>query len=206
VSGVSEDHDEWQASREEANLQMVVSRRTFVAGGAGLASLAILPVLFHARTSSSLSAGQIDHEIRSEQDDATQGNQTMPLVRIEAFEGRSESEVKTLLDSAHRAIVKAFHLNERDRYQIYEARAKGHFIVEDTGLGITRTDKALIITVVSKQRPEILKRRLYREMTEELAKSASVAPSDVMICIIENGAADWTFGNGDPQFLSGELG
>ncbi len=137
---------------------------------------------------------------------ATQGNQIMPLVRIEAFEGRSESEVKTLLDSAHRAIVKAFHLNERDRYQIYEARAKPHFIVQDTGLGIARTDKALIITVVSKQRPEILKRSLYKEMTEELAKSASIAPSDVMICVIENGAADWTFGNGDPQFLSGELG
>ncbi len=139
-------------------------------------------------------------------DVTTQGNQTMPLVRIDAFEGRSESEVKVLLDSAHRAIVKAFHLNERDRYQIYDARPKAHFIVQDTGLGIARTDKALIITVVSKQRPEILKRRLYQEMTQELAKSASVAPSDVMICIIENGGADWTFGNGDPQFLSGELG
>jgi hypothetical protein len=43
-------------------------------------------------------------------------------------------------------------------------------------------------------------------MTEELARSASIAPSDVMICVIENSAADWTFGNGDPQFLSGELG
>ncbi len=97
-------------------------------------------------------------------------------------------------------------MNERDRYQIYEARAKSHFIVQDTGLGIARTDKALIVTIVSKQRPEILKRRLYKEMTEELAKSAAIAPSDVMICVIENGAADWTFGNGDPQFLSGELG
>jgi phenylpyruvate tautomerase PptA (4-oxalocrotonate tautomerase family) len=96
--------------------------------------------------------------------------------------------------------------NERDRYQIYDARPKSHFVVQDTGLGIARTNKAVIITVVSKERPEILKRRLYKEMTEELARSASIAPSDVMICVIENSAADWTFGNGDPQFLSGELG
>ena len=93
--------------------------------------------------------------------------------------------------------------NERDRYQIYDARPKSHFVVQDTGLGIARTNKAVIITVVSKERPEILKRRLYKEMTEELARSASIAPSDVMICVIENSAADWTFGNGDPQFLSG---
>ena len=130
----------------------------------------------------------------------------MPLVRIDAYEGRSESEIKTLLDSAHRAIVKAFHINDRDRYQIYNARPRAHFIMQDTGLGIQRTAKALIITVMSKARPEILKRRLYQEMTQELSRSAAVPPSDVMICIIENSAADWTFGNGDAQFLTGDLG
>ncbi len=130
----------------------------------------------------------------------------MPLVRFDAYEGRSEAEVKTLLDSAHKAIVKAFHLNERDRYQIYDARPRAHFVVQDTGLGIQKTDKSLIITVVSKARPEILKRRLYQEMTQELSRSAGIPPSDVMICIIENASADWTFGNGDPQFLTGELG
>jgi phenylpyruvate tautomerase PptA (4-oxalocrotonate tautomerase family) len=130
----------------------------------------------------------------------------MPLVRIDAFEGRSDVEIKTLLDAAHRAIVKAFHLNERDRYQIYDARPKSRFVMQDTGLGIPRTDKAIIITVVSKQRSEILKRRLYKEMTEELSRAAAIPPSDVMIGIVENSAADWTFGNGEPQFLTGELG
>jgi hypothetical protein len=43
-------------------------------------------------------------------------------------------------------------------------------------------------------------------MTEALSRAASTTPSDVMICIIENSGADWTFGNGDPQFLTGELG
>jgi phenylpyruvate tautomerase PptA (4-oxalocrotonate tautomerase family) len=130
----------------------------------------------------------------------------MPLVRIDTYEGRNEGEIKTLLDSAHKAIVKAFHINERDRYQIYNARPRSHFIMQDTGLGIQRTDKALIITVMSKARPEILKRRLYQEMTLELSRSAGIPPSDVMICIMENGSADWTFGNGEAQFLTGDLG
>jgi hypothetical protein len=42
-------------------------------------------------------------------------------------------------------------------------------------------------------------------VTEELSKSSSIAPSDVMICIVENTAADWSFGNGEAQFLTGEL-
>lgn len=140
-----------------------------------------------------------------DEDTGKKENYNVPLVRIDAFEGRSDAEVRTLLDAVHRAIVKAFHIPERDRYQVYQAHAKGHFIVQDTGLGIPRTDKVVMITVFSKHRDEILKRRLYRELTEELSKSSSMAPSDVMTCIVQNTAADWSFGNGEAQFLTGEL-
>jgi len=101
--------------------------------------------------------------------------------------------------------VKAFHVPLRDRYQIYQAHPKGFMVIQDTGLNISRTDKALIITVISKKRDEILKRRFYKELTEQLASAASIAPSDVMVAIVENSAADWSFGNGEPQFLTGEL-
>jgi phenylpyruvate tautomerase PptA (4-oxalocrotonate tautomerase family) len=130
----------------------------------------------------------------------------MPLIKIDAYEGRSDSEVSTLLDAVHRAVVKAFHVPLRDRYQIYRAHAKGFMVIQDTGLGIARTDKAIVVTVVSKKRDEILKRRLYNELTQELANSSAIAPSDVVVGIIENSAADWSFGNGEAQFLTGDLG
>jgi phenylpyruvate tautomerase PptA (4-oxalocrotonate tautomerase family) len=129
----------------------------------------------------------------------------MPLIKIDAIEGRSPSEVATLLDAVHRAVVKAFQVPVRDRYQVYRAHPKGFMVIQDTGLNISRTDKALIITVISKKRDEILKRRFYKELTEELAGSASIAPSDVMVAIVENSAADWSFGYGEAQFLTGEL-
>ena len=130
----------------------------------------------------------------------------MPLVRIDAVEGRTHSEVASLLDAVHTAVVRAFHVPVRDRYQVYQAHPKGFLIIQDTGLNISRTDKVLLITVVSKTRDEILKRRFYKELTEQLASSVSIAPSDVVVAIIENSAADWSFGNGEPQFLTGELG
>jgi phenylpyruvate tautomerase PptA (4-oxalocrotonate tautomerase family) len=130
----------------------------------------------------------------------------MPLIKIDALEGRTQSEVTTLLDAVHRAVVKAFHVPVRDRYQVYQAHPKGFLVIQDTGLNISRTDKALIVTVVSKRRDEILKRKFYKELTEQLASSVSIAPSDVVVAIVENSAADWSFGNGEPQFLTGELG
>ncbi len=44
----------------------------------------------------------------------------MPLIRIEAAAGRSQEEIKALLDAAHRAVLSAFKVPERDRYQIYQ--------------------------------------------------------------------------------------
>jgi hypothetical protein len=184
------------------------SRRNFLThvGMVGVARAALSRVVIAAESTPPAYTQSISREAALINRFSTQENDAMPLVKIDAFEGRSDGEVKALLDAAHRAIVKSFHLNERDRYQIYSAHPKSQFIMQDTGLGIPRTDKALIVTVTSKSRPEILKRNFYAAMVEELNKSASIAPSDVMIAIVENGAADWTFGNGNPQFLTGDLG
>jgi phenylpyruvate tautomerase PptA (4-oxalocrotonate tautomerase family) len=134
------------------------------------------------------------------------GESLHAIDQIDAVEGRTQSEVTALLDAVYRAVVKAIHVPVRDRYQVYQAHPKGFLVIQDTGLNITRSDKALIVTVVSKKRDEILKRRFYKELTEQLASSVSIAPSDVMVAIIENSSADWSFGNGEPQFLTGELG
>jgi phenylpyruvate tautomerase PptA (4-oxalocrotonate tautomerase family) len=129
----------------------------------------------------------------------------MPLVRIEALEGRSDADVTTLLDAAHRAVVTALGVPLRDRYQIYQEHRKAHVVIEDTGLSISRTDSLVVFTIYSKGRTEAMKTRLYKELTKELKAASFIAPSDVVICIVENSAADWSFGNGVAQFLTGDL-
>jgi hypothetical protein len=63
----------------------------------------------------------------------------MPLLRIDAVEGRSEVEIKILLDAMHGVVLSAFHVPQRDRYQTYHEHPPAHLVAEDTGLGITRT-------------------------------------------------------------------
>ncbi|SUB18571.1 Uncharacterised protein [Pantoea agglomerans] len=46
----------------------------------------------------------------------------MPLLQFDVIQGRSESELRTLLDAAHRAVLTAFKVPERDRYQIVQEK------------------------------------------------------------------------------------
>ena len=129
----------------------------------------------------------------------------MPLLRFDLIEGRTNSEIETLLDAAHRAMLAAFKVPERDRYQIVQEHKRGRMIVEDTGLGIERTDKVVVVQVISRPRTREKKEAFYRLLCEELERTCGIAPSDVMVSIVENTDADWSFGLGRAQFLTGEL-
>lgn len=129
----------------------------------------------------------------------------MPLLRFDVIEGRDEKELKTLLDAAHRAMLEAFGVPERDRYQIVHQHPAHEMIIEDTGLGFERSKDLVIISVTSKQRTEEQKQALYRLIVKELGESCGIQPNDIMISIVENGNVDWSFGMGEAQFLTGKL-
>jgi len=129
----------------------------------------------------------------------------MPLIRIDMIEGRSDAEMKALLDAVHRAMVAAFKVPERDRYQIARQHPPSRMIVEDTGLGIPRGDKVVVIQVTSRPRSREMKEAFYRLLVEELEASCGIAPSDVMVSIVTVSDEDWSFGHGRAQFLTGEL-
>lgn len=129
----------------------------------------------------------------------------MPLVRFDVLKGKSESQIASMLDAAHRAIVRSFGVPERDRYQIVQEHEKSHVRLEDTGLGIQRTDDVVVVNVVSRPRSEEAKIRFYQDLVEELSSNCGIAPSDVIVSFTINSDADWSFGHGRAQFLTGDL-
>ena len=129
----------------------------------------------------------------------------MPLIRIDLIEGRSEAELATLLDAVHRAMLAAFKVPARDRYQIVQEHAPSHMIVEDTGLGIPRTDKLVLIQVTTRPRGREAKENFYRLLARELEAACGLVPSDLVVAMVENSDEDWSFGHGRAQFLTGEL-
>ena len=129
----------------------------------------------------------------------------MPLLRFDLIEGRSDHELKVLLDAAHRAMLAAFNVPPGDRYQIVHQHPAREMIIEDTGLGIQRTRDVVFLQVTTRMRPRALKEDFYRRLVAELKSSCDIEPCDVVVSMVSNTDDDWSFGHGRAQFLTGEL-
>jgi phenylpyruvate tautomerase PptA (4-oxalocrotonate tautomerase family) len=129
----------------------------------------------------------------------------MPLVRIDVIRGRDTEQVRTLLDTIHNAMVAALDVPATDRYQILTQHDPGDIVARDTGLGYPRTDDIVILQFTSRKRPEAAKADLYRRLAQSLQERCGVKATDLIVTITENGPADWSFGDGSAQFLTGAL-
>jgi hypothetical protein len=129
----------------------------------------------------------------------------MPLLRFDLIEGRSESDVKKILDVTHEVLLETLKVPERDRYQVVHEHKRSRMIMEDTGLGFSRTDQMLLLQVTSRPRHRDMKEAFYRLLVERLAANCGISPQDVVVNFVTNADEDWSFGAGRAQFLTGEL-
>jgi phenylpyruvate tautomerase PptA (4-oxalocrotonate tautomerase family) len=128
----------------------------------------------------------------------------MPLVRIDIIAGRTDSEIIVLADAVQEAMVEVFAAPVNDRYQVIHEHRPGLIRALDSGLGYPRTNKIVIIQVTQQGRTEAQKRALYNALCEKLER-AGVPRTDLIISIVQNTKADWSFGLGRDQFLEGDL-
>jgi predicted ester cyclase/phenylpyruvate tautomerase PptA (4-oxalocrotonate tautomerase family) len=126
----------------------------------------------------------------------------MPLLNFELIEGRTEAELKTLLDAAHRAMVAAFKVPERDRFQIVHEHKRSQMIILDRGLGIERSDKVVVVQVTSTHQHERSEKlAFYKNLCEELERACGISPSDVMVTIFDISDDGWSLGLGRAQMI-----
>jgi phenylpyruvate tautomerase PptA (4-oxalocrotonate tautomerase family) len=129
----------------------------------------------------------------------------VPLLRVDVIEGRSEAELKELLDAIHCAMLGAFNVPKRDRYQVVHEHSAANISMEDTGLGIPRTDRSVIVQVTTRPRTRLEKQNFYELLCQELVQRCGMKASDIVVSISQNSDEDWSFGYGRAQFITGEL-
>lgn len=129
----------------------------------------------------------------------------MPLVRIDLIEGRSDAQLRTIADTVQEVMLDVFAAPERDRYQVIHEHKPGRIIAEDTGLGFERTDGVIVIQVTQQGRDDEQKKALYRALADRLEAAAGVRPQDLIVSVVANTPADWSFGLGRAQFLESDL-
>ena len=125
-------------------------------------------------------------------------------MRIDVVEGRTDDQVRVLLDTVQQVMEDVFAAPPRDRYQILTEHKPGRLVLEDTGLGLRRSDGVVLIQVVQQGRTETQKRALYAALADRLQTQAGVRLEDLVVSVVANTRSDWSFGLGRAQFLDGE--
>lgn len=131
----------------------------------------------------------------------------MPLINIDIYNTWTKHELKILTDNIHLAVVKNFEVPENDRYQIIHQHKENEMTLLDTGLGFERdSGSEVVIQIISRKRTTSAKLAFYQDVADTLQANLDLNPKNLLITIMENDDADWSFGYGKAQFCTGELG
>ena len=130
----------------------------------------------------------------------------MPLMKIDMIKGRNQEEITKILDISYKVMLEAFGAPEGDRYQIVSQHEDYEMQILDTGLGIKRTNQVLVFSLITRFRTVDQKQAFYRNLVSQLNDELGIRSEDVMINLVVNQDADWSFFNGEAQFLTGALG
>jgi phenylpyruvate tautomerase PptA (4-oxalocrotonate tautomerase family) len=129
----------------------------------------------------------------------------MPLVRIDVQQGRSPAALRKLADTVQDVMLDVFAAPAGDRYQVITEHPVGQIIAEDTGLGYDRSEGVTVIQIFQQGRSVDHKTAAYAELAKRLESECGVRPDDLIVSIVANKPADWSFGRGRAEFLEGHL-
>jgi phenylpyruvate tautomerase PptA (4-oxalocrotonate tautomerase family) len=126
----------------------------------------------------------------------------MPLVRIDLRAGKSAEYRKALGDGVHRAMIEALQIPPDDCFQVIAEHSTEGLIYDSQYLGVRRSDNVVFVQItLSAGRKPQQKRKLFKRMAEILAASPGLKPSDLVINLVEVVWENWSFGNGEAQYM-----
>ncbi|KRM13196.1 tautomerase family protein [Paucilactobacillus suebicus] len=132
--------------------------------------------------------------------------ENMPLLQFNLVKNAwTKPQVKEILDIAYDVTLSAFNAPNGDRYQTVSYFDSDDLIMKDTGLGFQRTDKRILLNIRTRPRTNDEKIKFYQQFLAILQEKMGLDPHDLMVDMVENGDADWSFADGKPQFLTGDL-
>ncbi len=126
----------------------------------------------------------------------------MPLVRIDLRKGTSPEYRKALGDGVQRAMVEALAIPPEDRFQVITEHPADGLIYDPSYLGVRRSDQVVFVQItLSAGRKPQQKRKLFKRMAEILAESPGLKPQNLLINLVEVSWENWSFGNGEAQYM-----
>jgi phenylpyruvate tautomerase PptA (4-oxalocrotonate tautomerase family) len=127
----------------------------------------------------------------------------MPLVRIDLARGKSAQYRKTLGEVVYRAMTEVINVPKDDKFQVIAEHAPEKLNVTPTYLGIRYSSGVVLIQVtLSQGRTVEQKKAFYKRVAEDLRRELKIDPQDVFINLVEVSKENWSFGNGEAQYVT----
>jgi 4-oxalocrotonate tautomerase len=126
----------------------------------------------------------------------------MPLARVSLRRGKPASYRKAILEGLYQAMRETFNVPECDRFMILTEHDEDDFVYDPNYLGIQRSDDLVYIQLtISNTRPTAQKQEFYRRIVAKLTASPGLRPEDIFINLVETLPENWSFGNGEAQYV-----
>ena len=120
----------------------------------------------------------------------------MPLTRLSVPAHLNARQVRSLANAVHDALVECCDVPQGDRFQLVSRFEREHLILDPNFGDVKRTADACVIEITFLSgRTDAQKRRLYRDLAARAA-GVGFAQDDLVVGLVENGAIDWSLGNG----------
>ncbi len=127
----------------------------------------------------------------------------MPLVRISLKDHHQEGLYRAIGDAVHQAMVETINVPANDRFQIITTHKSDQLIADPTYLGVDRSDDVVFIQITLNAGRSIeMKQALYKRLAQLVSTQAAIRAEDIIINLIEVPKENWSFGNGEAQYVS----
>ena len=124
----------------------------------------------------------------------------MPFVNVSLLKGRSTEEKDAIASSIQTALERTLDVSDANRYQLFNEYDRESFRHTSGYLGMTYTDRVLIIEITIRQGDgDEKKGSLLAEINRNLVAAGVVDADDAFVLITEIGDADVSFGRGLAQ-------
>lgn len=126
----------------------------------------------------------------------------MPLVRIDLVRGKSAEYRRIIGEVIYEAMVEILKAPVDDRFQVITEHAPENLLADESYLGIRRTQDCVIIQIsLLGGRTVDQKQAFYKAVADGLQDRLDHRREDVFIGLVEVSKENWSFGNGEAQYV-----
>lgn len=126
----------------------------------------------------------------------------MPLVRIDFAEGRSPEFGKQVGQVIYEALIDVMNAPAGDLFQIITEHPQVGLQFDREFLGVHRSDDCIFVQItLNGGRTVEMKQRFYQAVADGLHAGLKVRKEDVFISLVEVVKENWSFGNGEAQYV-----